>query len=346
MTHPGRMLADVATRLVARPAAPSVDDLIAGATERAPLDASDAKSGSALERVVIDGERFVLKHLHPDGDWTMRGFGDLACRPVEVWTSGLLDAVPPSIDHAVVGAAAGLGRNGWGGALLLRDVGKHLVPAGDHVLPLDHHRQLLDHMAALSAAFWEPTELPELLSLESRWSAFGPGWLAAEEALGWPEEVPRIAARGWARFDERVPADVAELVTALRHDLGPLVVAARRTPQAFLHGDWKLGNLGVAGDRTILLDWTYPGVGPVAHDLGWYLALNQARLPEPKEDAIAALRRSLGAHGVATDGWWEAQVGLCLLGALVQFGWEKALGDDDELGWWCDRAREGQRWLG
>jgi hypothetical protein len=25
----------------------------------------------------------------------------------------------------------------------------------------------------------------------------------------------------------------------------------------------------------------------------------------------------------------------------VQFGWEKALGDADELGWWCDRAREG-----
>ena len=36
---------------------------------------------------------------------------------------------------------------------------------------------------------------------------------------------------------------------------------------------------------------------------------------------------------------------LCLLGALVQFGWEKALGDDDELGWWCDRAREGARRL-
>ena len=72
-----------------------------------PLGGTDGKSGSTLERVVIDGERFVLKHLHPDDDWTMRGFGDLGCRPVEVWTSGLLDAVPPTIDHAVVGAAAG-----------------------------------------------------------------------------------------------------------------------------------------------------------------------------------------------------------------------------------------------
>ena len=76
------MLADMATRLVPREAAASIDELIAGATERRPLGGTDGKSGSTLERVVIDGERFVLKHLHPDDDWTMRGFGDLGCRPV------------------------------------------------------------------------------------------------------------------------------------------------------------------------------------------------------------------------------------------------------------------------
>jgi hypothetical protein len=29
----------------------------------------------------------------------------------------------------------------------------------------------------------------------------------------------------------------------------------------------------------------------------------------------------------------------------VQFGWEKALGDDEELAWWVDAAREGARLL-
>jgi aminoglycoside phosphotransferase (APT) family kinase protein len=122
----------------------------------------------------------------------------------------------------------------------------------------------------------------------------------------------------------------------------------RTTPQTFLHGDWKLGNLGTAPDgRTILLDWAYPGEGPVCHELAWYLALNRARLPvgETKESTIERFRAALGRHGVETAGWWERQVGLCLLGALLQFGWEKALGDDDELGWWCDRAREGARFL-
>ena len=106
-----------------------------------------------------------------------------------------------------------------------------------------------------------------------------------------------------------------------------------------------MGNLGAAGGRTILLDWTYPGVGPVGHDLAWYLALIRDRLAEPKEASIETVRTGLERRGVSTDGWWEQQISLSLLGALVQFGWEKALGDEGELAWWCERAREGARWL-
>jgi thiamine kinase-like enzyme len=335
-----------AVRLRPRTPASSIEELLAGATSREAFAQTDGKSGSSLDRVVIDGERFVLKQVHPDDDWTMRCMGDLGCRPARMWTSGLLDAVPEVIDHAVVGVATGLGRNGWGGALLLHDRSDAMVPEGDAPITLELHRQLLDHLAALSAPFWgAPEVIPGLVDLENRWSFFAPGLSEAEAGLGWPTPIPVVARDGWVRFAERAPGDVARLVDDLRHDVDPLVTAVRRTPQTFLHGDWKLGNLGAADGRTILLDWTYPGMGPVAHDLAWYLALNQARLPEAKEDAIDALRTSLEAREVATDGWWEPQVGLCLLGALVQFGWEKALGDDDELGWWCERAREGARWL-
>ena len=125
-----------------------------------------------------------------------------------------------------------------------------------------------------------------------------------------------------------------------------LADALAATPATFIHGDWKMGNLGSRPDgRTILIDCAYPGEGPACHDLGWYLALNQARLPESKEDAIARFRAALERHGVATDGWWDRQLDLSLLGTVVQFGWEKALGDDVELAWWLDRARAGAAWL-
>ena len=66
------MLRAVHAALVPRSVASSVDELLAGATARTPLAAGDAKSGSMLERVVIDGQPMVLKHLHPDEDWTMQ----------------------------------------------------------------------------------------------------------------------------------------------------------------------------------------------------------------------------------------------------------------------------------
>ena len=72
-------------------------------------------------------------------------------------------------------------------------------------------------------------------------------------------------------------------------------------------------------------------------DLAWYLAVNCDRLPESKEESIAAYRDGLEVHGVDTSEWFERQLRLCLLGAFVQLGWSKTY-DEVELGWWADRA--------
>jgi hypothetical protein len=288
----------------------------------------------------------VLKVLHVDDDWIARSLGDLACWPSLLWTSGLLDAVPVGIDHTVVGAACHLGRNGWGGALLMRDVGPSLVPEGDAPVGLDQHAGFLDSLAELSAHFWGWQDDLGLLPASIRWSFFGPGMLEVEAARGWSHPVPRLADEGWRRFETRAPATTVDLIAGLRREPWVLSDALAATPWTLLHGDWKMGNLGAHPDgRTILLDWAYPGEGPACHDLAWYLALNRARLPESKEAAIGRFRAALEGHGVATEGWWDRQLGLCLLGALVQFGWEKALGDDAELAWWVDAADAGARWL-
>ncbi|HEY3144401.1 MAG TPA: hypothetical protein VGJ86_24945 [Acidimicrobiales bacterium] len=329
-----------------RTPAGSVEELVAGATRREQFRNADGKSGSRFERVEIGGERYVLKLLHVDDDWIARSLGDVRCRPLLVWSSGLLDAVPLGIDHTVVRAAAGSGRHGWGAALLMRDVGEHLVPEGDDVIPLEQHAGLLDGMAELSAHFWGWTDDIGLLPQSVRLSFFGPGMLAVEGGLGWPDPVPHIAEEGWQRFGSLAPPAALDVVTQLRREPWLLAEALESTPSTLLQGDWKMGNLGSWPDgRTILLDWAYPGEGPVCHDLAWYLALNRARLPESKEDSISRFRRALTRHGVSTDGWWERQLGLCLLGALVQFGWEKALGDESELAWWTTAALEGSDWL-
>ena len=329
--------------LTPRPVAASVDELLDGATRLGAYAPADARSSAGFEQVVVDGERCVVKYLHPTSDFTMRVSGDIGCRPRRVWAAGLMDAASATIDHATLGAAP-WGPNGWGVALLMRDVSDELIPVGDDPITEEQHACFLDGIAALAAALWGWEDDLGFLPHRLRWAWFGQAQLAGEEALGFPEAVPRIAAEGWERFAVRAPADMVGAIDDLRRDPTPLSAALLQTPQTFLHGDWKLGNLGYGRDgRVVLLDWAYPGQGPIAHELAWYLALNRARLPvgHTKESTAADLRAALERHGVETAGWWDHQVALCQLGALVQFGWEKAYGDDEELEWWLDHARAG-----
>lgn len=342
---------DTRPMLVPRPVAPSVDVLLHGAIRLGAHTPEEARSSAGFERVIIDGERCLVKYVHPDRDFTMRVSGDLGCRPLRVWAAGLMDLAPDLIDHAQLGAAP-WGRNGWGAALLMRDVGERLVPPGDDPITEARHLTFLDHCAGLSARTWGWHDQVGLLPHPRRWGWFGTAGLAGEEALGFPELVPRLATEGWVRFDATAPPDIVASIDALRRDPTPLSDAVRTTPGCFVHGDWKLANLGCGADgRTILLDWAYPGEGPACHELVWYLALNRARLPtgHTKERVIADFRSALEANGVDTADWWDRQLGLCLLGGLVQFGWEKALGDGDdraaELGWWFEAARSGMAHL-
>ena len=64
-------------------------ELLAAATAREPLDDGPGKSGARLERLVIGGERYVLKHMDLAADWTMRTTGCLRGAPLEVWERGL-----------------------------------------------------------------------------------------------------------------------------------------------------------------------------------------------------------------------------------------------------------------
>ena len=327
-----------------RPVHSSVEAMLADATARTPFATGHTRSGSPFEAVTIGGERFVVKHLHLDDDFALRAGGDLACRPVRAFAAGLYDVAADRIDSAVVAAAAGTGRNGWGGALLMRDVSGELTAPGDGPFSEKEHHRFVRSLAALCLATWGWEDEWELLPYANRWRLFDHHTLDAERALGWPEFVPRLACDGWEQFDQRAPRDVARAVDELRRDVEPLVGALRATPSCFLHGDWKAPNLGTAADgRTLLLDWTQVGMGPPCHELAWYLALNRSKLPPgtTKEQVMDEFRAALTIGGIDTEPWWGRQLPVCLLGTVLQFGWEKALGDDDELGWWCERAREG-----
>lgn len=326
--------------LAERPVASSIDELLADATSREVMSHPDGKSGVLFERVVVGGERFVVKHLHPDDDWIMRASGDVRCRPLLVWQSGLLDQMPDCIDHTIVGAAAGLGRCGWGSAIMMRDVSEWLIPEGDALVTEEQEARFLDHMAQLHAAFWGWEDNVGLAPLSSRYTYFSSRLNEVEDAIASGAAVPAIARDGWSQLPAAAPS-IARDILELRDAPWPLIVALAELPQTFVHGDWKMGNLGASPEQTILLDWATPGAAPCVSELAWWLALNTKRLPTGKDNNVALYRAALERHGIQTSAWWDRAIDLALLGGLVQFGWEKSLEPGPELDWWVDRASAG-----
>ena len=331
------------TAPAARPIATSLADLVPPGARREPLPGTDGKSGAVLERVEVDGRPMVLKRLDVRRDWTMRAVGDVACGTAEMWRRGLFDRLPDCFTQPIVGIAVDADPHpaGYGCWLLMDDVGEHLIPSGDDAIDLAVHEAFIDHMAAFHAAFWDGGPEIDIVPPANRLLELSPWTAVAEEATDDDHLVPRLIGQGWAQLPEVAPGLAA--VVDLATDPSPLVDALATTPSTFVHGNWKLGNLGRDHTgRTVLFDWENPGRGWGCAELAWYLAINAARLPCSREDTIEHYRRGLEARGIATDDWWDRQVALGMVAGLVWFGWEKALGGDtEELAWWgiwLDRA--------
>jgi hypothetical protein len=324
------------------------------------LTAEDSLSGSKLENIVTEGSdgerRYVLKRIALEWDWIMRALNDTMGRAVTAWQLGLLDRLPDCIEHAYVACS----RDGDGWAILMHDMSDTLVPPGDSPISPEENARFLKHMAQLHTAFWGETEWadPKLgfCDLRTRYAGFTPRVIEREQ--GGPDAIPRMVLRGWQLLEEAVAPDVAAIIRPLLNDPGPLARRLGAFPQTLVHHDWKLGNMGITHDwpepRTVLLDWAQLGVAPPACDLAWYLAVNSARLPVTKEEAIVLYKEQLSRTigDIFALDWWEPQLALALLGGFVLLGWPKTLGavqgdvatrrrEQAEIDWWSEWIRRG-----
>ncbi|HKR99909.1 MAG TPA: phosphotransferase [Candidatus Dormibacteraeota bacterium] len=321
-------------------------DLLGELEAREPFKTADSLSGGRFERARYGGEPVVLKYVTIDDDWIMRATGDIDCRLLRFFAEGLGARVPGSIDHVTLAVAPLPSRFGHqGAAVLLRDVGERLVPPGSTLIDVDMHERFIRHMAELHAAFWGWADHAELMPLAHHYTILTPLMSRLEAEGGGTDPVPPAVARGWETLRERAP-QLHGLLEALAREPGPLLRPLQESPHTFVHADWKLGNLGEHADgRTILLDWDRCGEGPATFDLAWYLAVNCDRMPRSKEATIDLYRDALERHGVRTDGWWESQLSLTLLGAALMLAWSK-VDDAAELGWWDERAHDAIPFLG
>jgi hypothetical protein len=330
--------------------------------QREVMTSVDSATGATLERLVLPGTlegavRYVVKRLQPRGDWIGRATNDERMREYRLATDGIYPALPSGISTANAGAV----ELPNGAALIMYDVAPALVPPGDAPISEEQLTRSLEALARLHSTFYSfPARLMAGLGLctPASWLTVLAPATAEREAATTPRDpvTPHILP-GWDAFARLAP-DAWAVVGPLLADPMPLVRGLRACPDTLVHGDAKLGNLGFTGEQVILLDWSLTLRAPGAIDLGWYLAVNSARLPVPREAAIETYRAArVEAGRLPSSGeQWERELALSLLAGTVRLGWAKALGasSDDpatsareqaELAYWSSAALTGQRWL-
>ena len=314
-------------------------ELLAAATARETIvPGGSARSGSLIERVTLaDGRVVVVKHLDPRLDLVLRALDDDG-RLARLWDAGVFDRMPDVVEHGLLGVE----REGDGWLVVMADVGDALLP-DDRPVSRAESRRLLAAAAAMHERFAD-ADLPAIGRIGHLYRFLSPAMAVAE--AGSPNPLPALVGRGWARFAEAVPADVADAIRAIHADPDRFAAAYDGAPRTLVHGDYRFANLGLRDERVVVIDWGSSCVaGPAALDLAWYLIVGATRIDATRDEVIDDF---IELEGARHD---PRALGLALIGALAQLGWNKALDvleNEDprarareraDLDWWVARVR-------
>jgi hypothetical protein len=321
-----------------RPAPERWADVLAGAVLReAIVPGGSARSGSLIERLTLaDGRVVIVKHLDPRRDLMLRGTGDDG-RLARLWDAGVFERMPAVVEHGMLGVEP----EGDGWLVVMDDLGATLLP-DDRSVTRAEARRLLAAAAAIHERFAGedlPVGAPAVL-----YRFLSPSIAVAE--AGSPNPLPGLIGRGWARFAEAVPADIAAAIATIHRDPDAFAARFEGMPRTLVHGDYRLANLGLHGDRVVIIDWGSSCVlGAAALDAAWFLIVGATRIEATRDEVIDDFIALEGARHE------PRALGLALIGALAQLGWNKALDvlenpdpaararERADLDWWVARVR-------
>jgi hypothetical protein len=294
-------------------------------------------SGNLLERLVLaDGRRLIAKRIVPGTNWIDHHTKDKG-REALLFTSGVLGRMPGQIDHAVVVAQ----RDGDAWWVVMRDVSASLLPDGKR-LSREEHGRILAAANLMWDEFWGE-RVPHVCTLHDCFHLFSPAIAEAErDGL---DLLPKQYEAFWEAFAEAVDADVAEPVLALLDDPAPLVAELDACGTTLIHGDIRDEQIGLDGDRLILLDWGRASQGHPVVDFFWSICHNAWRIDATHDELVEDFRRTRGERDD------PRAVDLGVIAGLLMYGWvfghSAAYHPDPaerewarhELGWWIPRAR-------
>jgi hypothetical protein len=296
-------------------------------------------SGNALERVrLADGRSLIAKRIVPGGGWIERHTRDEG-REALLFRSGVLGRLDRSIDHAAVAAE----RDGDAWWVLMRDVSERLLPDGKR-LSREESRLILTAVNAMWEEFWGE-QVPHVSSLRDCLGLFSPSIGAAER--DGVDLLPKQYEAFWEAFAEAADDDVAEGVLALHEEPSALVARLDSLGATLIHADIRDEQLGLDGDRLVLLDWGRAAQGHPVVDFAWSICHNAWRIEATHDELVDDFRRVRGEHDDPRANELIGVIGLMMYGWVL--GHSAAYHPDpaerkwaqEELAWWMPQARRG-----
>lgn len=305
-----------------------------------------SSTDAVFEGVYVDAEAepsLVAKTVRRDHDWVAVATDDTVDREVRCWESGLLDRLPASMRHVVVGTA----RTDAGYSLLMHEVSRWLVPNSRELpTPRPVQARVLEALAAMHARFWLDGSLHDrwlgLASLASFIGHTSPSSIEKVRHKGGTAELLDLAEEGWRRLPMVTDPSFAADVEWLAEDPALVARAAERWPWTLVHADPRSANAAIDDDgRLILLDWARPVVGPPTVDLAYWLFGGNQHRAVPHTELIdlyaGSLRAHLGPRLPEDD--WDALVAFGLLAVFVPMAPFIARFQPKAATWWMERVR-------
>src|SRR5207247_61541 len=205
------------------------------------------QAGGWIERAVLaDGRSVVVKRVLADRDLLGRLSGGES-REALLWESGAFAKLPGWIDSAILAA----GRERDETVLVMRDVSDALLGVAGPLARVESAR-LLGALAAIHRTY-AGEHYDCLCPLRSFLTLVSPQRL--ELVADDVDYIPKVIAVGWEVFAEHAPADVVDVVFGVHADPEPLAAALESCGTGMAHGDYRCANLGLDGERVIVLDW-------------------------------------------------------------------------------------------
>ena len=247
------------------------------------------------------GKSKLILRVMPEMDAVMMLTGDTEHRELKAFECGLLAEVPETFRIPYVSVVDRPGQY-WA---FLEDVRPELAALGMHTrCPEETTRMILSHLAAFHAKFWERRDIidqPWLMSLRRPVDYFYRTVVDSLDGMKDPAESSVYITERWPWLAEGVvnmmnalSPETRKAIETLYREPEGLLERVEKMPMTLCHYDFDNRNLGIDGDRTVVIDWEILGKGMSSSDVVRFMVYHQPEnLDELLDHYLDELERRL-----------------------------------------------------